>query len=171
MFRVSGWTTATIFRQQNHLSITVPAPEDLGNKVITLLIVAGMVYGFFSLFVSAAFTETNLTRQLLVRAFLLLIVGLPFALTIRNFLERAFASQHVTVDTSKLTWSRRTKLWSRTRHWSLSEISDVVAATPTFGEHGVHIIQRNGSRHKLLQRLSTESAVATARELKQSITH
>lgn len=99
-----------------------------------------------------------------------MIFGLPFSFVVRALLERAFAAQEVKVNEQTLVWSRSTKIWRRKREVELSEIADVVADVPMLGEHGVRVVRRSGSRPRILERLSTESALATTAALKRYIT-
>jgi hypothetical protein len=147
----------------------VPAPGDLSEKVVTLLIAVCMSFGFGYIFLYDGVMQIHTVSGLLARCLLGLFFGVPFFLVLRAFLEKAFASQEVVLTDDTLVWSRHTKLWSRRRELRLSEIRDIVADTPTFGEHGVRVIRSTGARPIILKSLSTESANETARELKKSI--
>lgn len=168
MLRKPAWRVAVIQRSGT-LRVSVPARDDLSEKVVTLLTAGCMSLGFGYIFVYDGVLQIHTLFGLLARCLLALFFGIPFFFVLRAFLEKAFASQEVVVTDNTLVWSRHTKLWSRCRELRLSEISDIVADTPTFGEHGVRVIRSTGARPKILKSLSTESANEAARELKKSI--
>jgi hypothetical protein len=133
------------------------------------MIAVPMIFGFCYLFIYDSGHRISTMAGFLANAVLALIFGVPLLIAIRRLLEGPFACQEVAISETRLTWSRRTKLWSRTHHLSTSDISDVATHTPVLGEHGVRVITRNGRRVQVLQNLSTESAIEAARELKKAL--
>lgn len=91
MFVTRAWKTATISKNQDRISIIVPAPNNLGEKVIATGVVAGMAWGFCYLFIYDSMAHITSFSGFLGNAALALIFGFPFFFVVRGLLERAFA--------------------------------------------------------------------------------
>ena len=93
-----------------------------------------------------------------------LVFGLPLALIFRWFFEREFAVQIVTVNAGGITWARKTKFWTRTRHLSAGEVTGI-ATSAEWGGFGSVCITTRRRRCIVLDQLLTEDAAQFAGEL------
>lgn len=143
----------------------MPRPGGFGDGIVLAIIVIAMVYGFSSLFVPLMFGATS-PVDLLLRASLTLVFGVPFFFLFRGLLEREFADQVVTVSGGTITWARRTKWWTRKRNMNADQVTGISASAGWSGLGRVDITAK-GHRHSILNRVLNADAIQLAREMER----
>ena len=166
MFQQKRWNNSIVQREGRDLRITVPRPGRFGDGIMLATITIAMVYGFFSLFVPLLFGATS-PVNLLLRASIALVFGVPFFFIFREVLEREFADQVVTVSGGTITWARRTKWWTRKRHMNADDVTDISASTGWSGLGRVDITAK-GHRYSILNRILNADAIRASREMQRS---
>src|SRR5258706_4454003 len=78
MFQMYTWSTARISRGRDHLTATVLPPDDLADKIVTLVVAAWLIYGFGFVLVYDAARRINSLTGFLANTLLALIFGVPF---------------------------------------------------------------------------------------------
>ncbi len=144
----------------------MPRPGGFIDGIVLAIVIVPMVYGFVILFVPLMFRSTS-PVDLLLRASLALVFGVPFFFIFRALLEREFADQVVTVSDGTITWARRTKWWTRKRRMNADEVTDISASTGWSGLGRVDITAK-GHQHSILNRVLNADAIQIAREMKRS---
>jgi hypothetical protein len=150
MFQLKRWNKGVVHREGSTLQISVSRPGG-GDEVVLALIVLFMAYGFFNIFIVPA-----------------LVVGLPFVLMFRRLFEQKCATQIVTVNGGRIYWTRKTRLWTRTRHVTPDEVTEITCSTDCLGFGRVYV-RSKWRRHVVLEELLAEDAVRFARELNQAV--
>jgi hypothetical protein len=106
-------------------------------------------------------------RDALAKIVPALVFGLPFVLIFRRLFEQKCAAQSVTVDGGGISWTRKTRLWTRTRHLTIEKVTEIIASTDWLGFGRVYVTGK-WRRHVVLEELLAEDAIRFARELKQA---
>jgi hypothetical protein len=96
-----------------------------------------------------------------------LVFGVPFFLIFRRLFEQKCAAQVVTVNEGRISWTRKTRFWTRTRHLTTEKVTEITASTDWLGFGRVYVTDK-WRRHVVLEELLAEDAIRFARELKQA---
>ncbi len=125
-----------------------------------------MAYGFFRIFFVPMPRIASLGDALpkIVPA---LVFGLLFFFMFRRLFEQKYAAQSVTVNGGGISWTRKTRLWTRTRHLTTEKVTGIIATTDWLGFGRVYVTDK-WRRHVVLEQLLAEDAIRFARELKQA---
>jgi hypothetical protein len=171
MFQPKQWNHAVVQRERRGLRVTVSRPRHRVADVFGLAAMAAMVlfmgYGLFNIFFVPAPQIASL-EDFLWRVLPALAFGIPLVFTFRRFFEREFATQTVTVEVGRITWARKTRLWTRTRRLSVGKVTDIAARTDWAGFGNVYVTTK-WRRRLVLEDLLADDAVRLARELKQAV--
>lgn len=74
----------------------------------------------------------------------------------------------VTANGGQISWTRKTRLWTRTRHIATEKVTEISASTDWLG-FGRVCVKDKRWRHVVLEELMAENAVRFARELREEI--
>ena len=118
MFQLKRWNKGLIYRNGATLQISVSRPE--GDEVLLLLIALFMAYGLFRIFFDPMPRIASL-GDVWPKIVPALVFGLLFFFMFRRLFERKCAAQSVTVSGGGISWTRKTRLWTRTRHLTTVE--------------------------------------------------
>ncbi len=165
MFQLKRWNKGIVHRQGATLQISVSRPG-WGDEVVLGLIGLFMAYGFFNLFF-VPMSRIATPRDFLKTIVPALVFGLPGVLIFRRLFEQKCAAQIVTANGGRITWTRKTRLWTRTRHLTADKITEITASTGWGGFGRVYVTSK-WRRHLVLEELLAEDACRFARELKQA---
>jgi len=166
MFQLKRWNKGVVHREGSTLQISVSRPGG-GDEVVLALIFLFMAYGFFNIFF-VPIPRIASPRDFLQKIVPALVVGLPFVLMLRRLFEQKCATQIVTVDGGRIYWTRKTRLWTRTRHITPDEVTEITCSTDCLGFGRVYV-RSKWRRHVVLKELLAEDAVRFVRELNQAI--
>jgi hypothetical protein len=126
MFQLKGWNEGVVHRQGATLQISVPRPRE-APEVLLGLIVLFMAYGFFNIFF-VPLARIAAPRDFFRTLVPALVFALPMALTFQRLFEQKCSAQIVTVNRVRISWTRKTRLWTRTRHLTLDKITKITAS-------------------------------------------
>ena len=166
MFQLKRWNKGVVHREGATLQISVSRPGG-GDEVVLALIALFMAYGFFKLFFVPMLRIVSL-RDFLQKIVPSIVFGLPFVFIFRRLFEQKCGAQIVTVNRERIYWTRKTRLWTRTRHPTLGEVTEITSSTNFLGFGRVYVTSK-WRRHVALEELIAEDAVRFARELNQAI--
>jgi hypothetical protein len=166
MFQLKRWNKGVVHREGAALQISVSRPGG-GDEVLLALIALFMAYGFFKLFF-VPMPRIASPRDFLQRIVPTLVFGLPFIFIFRRLFEQKCGAQIVTVNAERICWTRKTRLWKRTRHLTSSEVTEIASSTNFLGFGKVYVTSK-WRRHVVLEELLAEDAVRFARELNQAV--
>jgi len=166
MFQLKRWNKGVVHRQGASIEISVSRPPGADEVVLGLSFLF-MAYVFFNLFF-VPMPRIASPRDFLQRIVPALVFGLPIALIFRRMFEQKCAAQIVTANAGRISWTRKTRLWTRTSHLTADKITEIIASTGWGGFGSVYVASK-WRRHVVLEELLAEDAVRFARELKQAV--
>jgi hypothetical protein len=162
MFRQKKrWSSGTVRHEGRKTEISVPPPASVGQGVVLALI-------FLPMFLVAylAFSPTPTPVPFLLRVSPGLVFGLVVLWISRDFFEREYAEQVVTVIPGKVIWTIKTRWW--TRHREFGDVHDFSALTSWDG-FGRVVLRTRDRQYVVIQWVVSEEAIRLASELKRAV--
>jgi hypothetical protein len=167
MLQLKKWNEGVVQREGRDLRIVVTRPRSYSDLIVSTIVFVPMLCGFVVIFVVPMFRITSV-GDFFVQATLAAAFGLLFFFLFRGFVERQFADQVVTINAGKVTWARKTILWTRKHHMNTENVTDVSTKTGLSGFARLDITAK-GQQYTILDQLLDADAVRFAREVKQAV--